>query len=263
MHGRSRLGEGVTLEPGSVIGPDVVLGRRCRVGANAVIYGPTVMGDDNRVHAGAVIGGDPQDTLYRGQVTRLEIGHRNVFRESVTVSRGSPKGNALTRIGDDNYLMAGAHVAHDVVLENQCILANGALIAGHCHIESWVNFAGGTAMVQFTTVGRLVFLGGLAGTRRDLEPFIIHDRTTHDSMIRPIGVNKVALRRAKISEGVIDRLKLAFKVLFCKEPASLVESRAIIRQRGGLCAEVEELVDFIHRKRSGRYGRQLERPVTA
>lgn len=260
IHDNARIESGVVLEPGAVVGPGVHIGRDCWLGANAVIYRDTTLGRENRVYPGAVLGGDPQDLEYKGQPTRLEIGDRNVFREHVTISRGAPKGHGFTRIGNDNFFMASSHVGHDCVVADRCIFTNGVLIAGHCHIESNVNFAGGTAIVQFTTVGRFVYLGGLAGARHDLEPFLIHDCKAGDPPNRcsTVGVNEVGLRRGGVSGEAIRNLKTAFKVLFVRGVTNPDEALAEVDRRGAVCGEVEELIDFVRRKRTGRFGRQLQ-----
>lgn len=259
IHETARLEDGVALDPGAVIGPDVRVGRGCRFGAGAVVYGPTELGPDNHVHAGAVIGGDPQDVGYRGEPTRLEIGSGNVFREGVTISRGSPKGNALTSIGNRNYFMAESHAGHDSVIADDCIFANAVLIAGHCAVHSGANFAGGAAIVQFTTVGRLAFLGGMAGGRQDLEPFLVHDCVQGGLRSVPIAVNKVGLRRAGIPEDSIERIRVAYKLLFRRKIRRIRpdEVRREVKRRGALSSEVEELLEFVERKHAGHFGRQL------
>ena len=261
VHPTARLGEDCVLEPGALVGAGVHLGRGCRLGVGAVIYGPASVGDENRIHAGAVLGGDPQDVGYRGETTRLEIGDRNVFREHVTISRGSPRGGGVTRVGSDNYFMVGAHLGHDVLVEDRCTLANGVLVGGHCRIGSGVNLSGGTAVVQFTTIGRLAFLGGMAGARQDLEPFIIHDRPANgDARARPCGINKVGLRRAGIDAAAIRSLGIAYKLMFLREGAhiDLAAVREDLRVRGALVDEVDELIEFVRRKQEGRFGRQIE-----
>ncbi|MBN1443758.1 MAG: acyl-ACP--UDP-N-acetylglucosamine O-acyltransferase [Planctomycetes bacterium] len=259
IHVGAHLEGGVTLEPGAVVGPDVHIGRGCHLGAHSVVYGPTVLGEGNRLYPGAVLGGPPQDVGYRGEPTRLEIGDRNVFREGVTISRGSPKSHGLTRIGSDNYFMANSHVGHDSVVEDCCILANAALVAGHCHLERGVNMAGGTAIVQFTTMGKYSFLGGLAGARQDVEPFLIYDRVTGDSNAAALGVNRVALRRAGFPEESILHLREAYKVLYIRKCRKLEEVWKLLEQKGALSSEVRELLEFVRRKQAGRFGRQLDR----
>ena len=256
IHPEARIAEGVVLEPNAVIGADVQVGARCWIGAGAVLYGPTVLGEENQVYPTVVLGGPPQDLGYQGEPTRLEIGSRNIFREGVTISRASTKGDGATRIGSDNLFMSGSHVGHDAVVGDHVVLANDVLIAGHCRIGNYVNIAGAVAIVQFSTVGRFAFIGGLSGTTMDCEPFIVHDGMP----ARPRGINLVGLRRGQYSHDCINRLKEAYRILFSesqKGGEDLVVARAEIEKRDCLCPEVEELLEFMRLSREGRFGRQL------
>ncbi len=259
IHRDARVAEDVVLEPGAFIGRDVEIGAACWVGAAAVIYGPTKIGEGNRIHGTAVLGGAPQDLTYRGEPTRLEIGDRNVFREGVTIHRASTKGEGVTRIGNDNFLMGYTHIGHDTIVEDRVITANGVLIAGHSHIQSYVNFSGGFGTAQFVTVGRYAFMGALSGTRTDLEPFLCHDATPgKGAQARPQCVNEVGLKRAGFSPEVIRHLRSAYKVLFLREGRKdLAEARQELGRRGALCPEVEELLAFMERKQASRFGRHL------
>jgi UDP-N-acetylglucosamine acyltransferase len=264
VHASARLADDVVLEPGAVIGADVELGAGCWIGAGAVIYGPTRLGKDNRVHAGAVLGGAPQDVAYDGEPTRLEVGDRNVFREGMTVHRASTKERRrATIVGNDNYFMAYSHVGHDCVVEDHVILANGVLIAGHSRIKSRVNMGGGSAIAQFVTIGRLAFVGALGGARKDLEPFLSHDVGRRGPEVEPTCVNEVGLKRAGLPPEVINNLRTAFKVLYLrKEPLlDMDQGREEIALRGALCNEVEELLDFVARKRASKMGRQRSLPT--
>ena len=257
IHPEARIAGGVAIEPGAVIGADVEVGAGSWIGAGAVIYGPTVLGRENQVYPTAVLGGPPQDVGYKGEPTRLVIGDRNVFREAFTASRASTKGDGVTRIGSDCYFMAGSHVGHDCVIGNRVILANDVLIAGHCTIGDNVNMGGGVAIVQFSTVGRFAFIGGLSGTTMDCEPFILHD----DMPCRPKGINIVGLRRGQFDYKAINNLKEAYRVLFTesqKGGEDLEAARAEIERRGAICEEVLELLEFMKRSREGRFGRQAQ-----
>ena len=261
VHSGARLPVDVLLEPGAVIADQVELGPGCEVHAGAVVYGPSRFGPGNKVFAGAVIGGAPQDSSYSGEPTRLEVGEDNVFREGVTVSRGTPKGGGLTRIGNRNYFMANSHVGHDTTIEDDCVFANGALVAGHCVVGSRVNLAGNSAVVQFATVGRLSFLGGVCGARKDLEPFLVHEQSPRTGKSEPIRLNVIGLERAGISPENIQSLKTAYRILFRDSSVlSFEASREAIVAKGALCDEVEELLEFIRRMQAGRFGRQLDKP---
>jgi UDP-N-acetylglucosamine acyltransferase len=257
IHPRAKIAEGVVIEPGAVVGADVEVGRGSWIGAGAVIYGPTVLGEENQVWPTAVLGAPPQDLEYAGQPTRLVIGHRNVFREGFTANRASTKGDGVTVIGDGNFFMTRSHIGHDCVVENNVILANNVDIGGHCRIGSNVVMGGGTAIVQFTTVGRYAFIGGLSGTTMDCEPFLLHD----DMPAKPKGINVVGLRRGKFNNKSILALKEAYRVLFSETSHGwhdLEGARAEIEKRGAICAEVEELLEFMKRSQGGRFGRQSQ-----
>jgi len=263
VHVSAKLGEDVVLEPGAVIGADVEMGSASWVGAGAVIYGPTRLGEGNQVHAGAVLGGAPQDVGYDGEPTRLEIGNRNVFREGMTVHRASTKERGVTSIGHDNYFMAYSHIGHDCVIEDNVILANGVLIAGHSRIYSRVNMGGGSGVAQFVTIGRLAFVGAMGGARKDLEPFLSHDIGRRGPEVEPTCVNEVGLKRAGFSAEDVNNLRTAFKVLYLrKEPLlDMDQGREEIRGRGAYCDPVEELLDFVARKRASKMGRQRSLPM--
>jgi UDP-N-acetylglucosamine acyltransferase len=259
IHPQSEIAEKVIVEPGAVVGPGVRIGSGSWIGARAMIFGPTILGESNRVHPTAILGGAPQDAGYQEQLTRLLIGDRNVFREGTTVSRASGKGDGATRLGNDNYLMSGSHVGHDCVIGDQVVLSNDVLIAGHCHVGSNVSMAPGAAIVQFCTVGRYASIGWLIGSTMDCEPFIIHD----DMPARHRGINVLALRQGGFPEEVIEKLGAAYQLLFtgsdkCVE--DLEAAQAEIKKRGADCAEVLELIEFMKGSRTGRFGRRLQAP---
>jgi len=260
IHSSAEIADDVTIEPGAFIGPGVRIGRGSTIQSGAILRRDTILGQRNRVHATAVLGDDPQDTQYRGEPTRLEIGDDNVFREGVTIHRGSTKEEGVTRIGNGNYFMAQSHVGHDTVVEDHCVFANGVLIAGHCRIGSAVNLSGGAALVQFVTVGRFAFLGGLAGCRQDVEPFWRHDAVGDGCRATPIGVNSVGLRRGGFSEDVIRMLVLAYRILTSNDKGGDLGLRVrALREKDLWCDEIEELVEFLRRKGAGRYGIQRRR----
>ena len=259
VHDTARLGDGVELAPGAVIGASVTLGDGCRVGENAVVKGPAVLGEENIISSCAVIGGAPQDLSYQGEPTGLQVGDRNTFREGVTINRGAPKGNGLTAIGNDNLLMAACHVGHDCIVENNCVLANSVLLAGHCHVQSNCTISGNSAVGQFCTLGRFSFIGGLVGVRKDAEPFLRHDRRSDSISATPFSVNTVGLSRGGFSEEAISSLKKAFSILFRKERGAPLETRLdLLAERGLLSEEVAELVEFMRRKVSAPSGRYLD-----
>lgn len=257
IHPDARIGDDVVIEPGVVIAADVVVGDGCWIGANAVLYGPTVLGARNRIFPAAVLGGPPQDKGYAGEPTRLEVGDDNVFREGTSVSRGTVKGDGVTRVGNDNYLMAGAHVGHDCRVGDHVVLANSVLIGGHCHVHDSVYMAGRVSIVPFTTVGRFAFITGLSGTTMDVEPFLAHTGVP----ARPRSVNVVGLRRGGLPNSTIKALMGAYKLLFTKSSKGgddIVGIREELERRDMLCGEVAELLLFMQRSREGEHGRMLQ-----
>jgi len=259
IHESARLGDGVELAPGAVVGASVTVGDGCIIGENAVVKGPAVLGEENVIHSCAVIGGAPQDLAYGGEPTCVEIGDRNIFREGVTINRGAPKGEGITRIGNDNLLMAASHVGHDCVVENNCVFANSVLLAGHCHVQSNCTIAGNSAVGQFSTLGRFSFIGGLAGVRTDAEPFLRHDRRSDSISATPFSVNTVGVSRGGFSEEAISALKKAYTILFRKGRGSPLDERcALLGEEGLMTEEVEELIEFMRRKASSPSGRYLD-----
>jgi UDP-N-acetylglucosamine acyltransferase len=211
--------------------------------AHAVLIGWTEIGEDNTIHMGAVIGHEPQDLAYARAQTFLKIGHRNVIREHCQVHRGTVAGSA-TVIGNDNYLMHNAHVAHNCQIGDQTIIAGGALLAGYVHVEDRAFVSGNCVVHQFVRIGTLALLRGLSRTSRDVPPFCIMDGT---HTVR--GLNIVGLRRAGFSQERIRALQSAFSQLFRKK----VNVR---RVAGGLrqepcSSDVLYLLDFIEQSKRG------------
>jgi len=250
----AELGEGVRLGPYVVIGPAVKLADHVVVHSHAVVGGNTQVGAATVIHAHAVIGGPPQDLKYLGSDTTLRIGERNLIREGVTINTGTEKGGGQTIVGDDNIIMANAHVAHDCVIGNRCIIANNVMLAGHVRVEDGVNLAGGAGVHHFATVGTYAYVGGLSRITRDAPPFTVVEG--HPMRVR--GVNVVGLKRAGLDEPSIQAIKSAFKRLF-KSDAPVVDSLARVRAEFPDVTEVLYLADFVERSNLGRQGRQCEK----
>jgi UDP-N-acetylglucosamine acyltransferase len=238
------LADGVEVGPHAVIEGEVKLGPGCVVRPGALLVGPLTMGGHNTVFSHAVLGERPQHLRYNGEPTRLEVGDHNVFREGVTVHRGTSQ-SWVTRVGSRNYLMANAHVAHDCTIGDGCILANGALVAGHCTLGDGVFLSGNSAVHQFCRLGRLALLSGTSATTKDIPPFIIQQR-----MNCVVGVNVVGMRRAGIPTAHIDAVRRAFHLIYHSAmvlPASLARAEA---ELPGV-PEVAELVAFIRSSTRG------------
>jgi len=258
VHPGAVIGAGTVVGPYAVIGPQVRLGRGTRVGASAVIDGDTELGDDCHVLSFASVGQIPQDLKFRGEATGLRIGHRNVFREFVTIHRGTRGGGGLTRIGDDNVFMAYAHVAHDCAIGNKTLFGNGATLGGHVVVEDGATISAGSGVHQFCHVGRQAFIGGYTVVTRDALPYA----KTVGNRARVYGLNRIGLERRGVSQQTIAKLKRAFRYLL---QSKLNTSQALQRIDSDPdldCSEVAHLVEFIRESRRGsRRGVTLRRPL--
>ncbi len=249
----AELGVDVEIGPYSSLGPEVRIGDRTRIGAQVVIDGVATIGEDNSIVGQASLGGPPQDLSYKGENTRLEVGDRNTIREFVTVNRGTVKGGGVTRIGSDCLLMACCHVAHDCHLEDQVILGNNVLLAGHVFVGRRANVSGAAAAHHFVTIGAHAYVGGLTRMVQDVPPFMIVEG--HPSRIR--GVNKIGLQRSGFGNEEIERLSVAYRKIFrSKEP----RKQAVDRLREGHVESqlVRELLDSLSRTEFGAKGRYRE-----
>lgn len=238
------LAEGVRVGPYAVLEGRVRLGPGCVVRPGAYLIGPLTMGANNAVYSGAVLGEAPQHLRYENEPTSLEIGDNNIFREHVTVHRGTTQSWA-TRIGSGNFFMAHSHVAHDCRVGSNCIFANGSVLGGHCVVEDNVFLSGNCAVHQFVRVGRLALLSGVSATTKDIPPFVMQQRINHI-----VGVNVVGMRRAGISNAGIDAVRRAFALLFRGQDV-LTPALAQVEKELGHVAEVAEMVAFIRASTRG------------
>ena len=239
------IAEGVSVGPFCVIGPDVEIGTGTVIGPHVVIRGPTRIGRENRIFQFASIGEDPQDKKYQGEITRLEIGDRNVIREYSTVHRGTIQDKSVTRLGDDNLLMAYTHVAHDCVIGNGVIMANGASLAGHVTVDDSAILGGFSLVHQFCRIGRYSFSGMGSVISRDIPPYVM----VGGSPTRPRGINSVGMERRGFDAESILQIKRAFKLIY-KSRLKLeeaIESLAVMAEQS---TEVIPLLEFL--KQSGR-----------
>ena len=244
VHPDAIVGEATCIGPGAVVGPRVRLGARCEIRAHAILDGELVLGDENQVGYGAVIGAEPQDKAFKaGCPSRTLIGHRNIFREHVTIHRGTKEGSQ-TEVGDDNFLMAGAHLAHNCRVGSGVILANGALCGGYVDVGDGAFLSGHSVVHQFCRVGRLAILRGVGRVSKDIPPFCIGDATN-----RLMGLNRVGLKRAGISPAARSALSAAIKTLF-RSGQNLSQALASF-DRTQAPAEVLELLEFIAAARKG------------
>jgi UDP-N-acetylglucosamine acyltransferase len=255
VHPSARIGAGTSIGPNAVIGPDVRIGVDCRIGASVIIEGWTEIGDGTQIFPMASIGLAPQDLKYRGERTRLVIGKGNIFREFVTINRGTLGGGGETTIGDHNLFMAYVHVAHDCHVASDTIFGPHATLGGHVDVEDFANISAGSAVHQFCRVGKYGFIGGYSVVTKDALPFA---RTIGSRPARIFGVNAIGLSRRGFTPDTISQLKQAYRYLI---QSKLNTTRALARidQDATLMSpEVRYLVDFI---RSSRRGVILRRPA--
>jgi len=251
---RAKLADDVEVGPYSVIGPEVTMGPGCVLENHVTIMGSTTIGSNCHLHSGSVIGGVPQDLKYTGEETELIIGDDNTIREFVTINTGTAGGGGKTVIGDGNLLMAYVHIAHDCILGNHVILANVATLGGHIRVEDGVRVSGLAAIHHFVSIGRLAFVGGVAGVVRDVPPFMMV--TGNPARVR--GLNLEGLKRSGIERDDLAALKEAYRFLYRSD---LNRSQAIeeMQQRGlADSPTTAELTRFLMNSERGRRGRGRE-----
>jgi UDP-N-acetylglucosamine acyltransferase len=234
----------VSVGPYAVIGAGVQVGEGTEIGAHVVLEGPLRMGRDNRVHAHAVLGGAPQDMKYRGEPTLLEIGERNTIREFCTFNRGTVQDGGVTRVGDDNWIMAYVHIAHDVQVGRRCILANNATLAGHVHVGDWVIVGGLTGVHQFCRIGAHAMTGFQSHVSQDVPPYMM----VAGNPLAVHGFNVEGLRRRGFSRERIALVKQMHRLLY-RDGLTLDAAKAAIAALQGSVeggdADVALLLDFL------------------
>ncbi len=258
---QASIGREVTIGAHSFIGPHVGLGHGCQIHNNVTIAGRTALGAGCRVFPGAVLGLPPQDLKYRGGEVCLEIGARNTFREMVTVHPGTENGGGITRIGNDNHLLVGVHVAHDCRVGNHCIIANYVQFGGHVLVEDYATFGGQSGVHHFVTIGKHAMIGGLTRVTTDVPPFMVFVGARTHARVRM--VNGVGLQRRGFTNEQIARLKSAYMGLYSRRARtsgrSLLDNVETLLAGGDTDSNVEYLCRFLIRSFAhGRNGRYLE-----
>jgi len=234
----ARIGSNVSIGPWTLIGPNVEIGDDCVIGSHVVIKGPTRIGKQNRIFQFASIGEDCQDKKYAGEPTELIIGDRNVFRECVTVHRGTIQDQSLTQIGNDNLFMAYVHVAHDCMIGDQNIFANAVTLAGHVHVGNYVILGGFTGVHQFCKIGSHAFTAVSSVVVQDIPPYIMAQG--HNAVPRTI--NSEGLKRRGFSAEQITQVKRAYKTLY-RSGHTLNEATELMVAMES--PDVQLMVDFI------------------
>jgi UDP-N-acetylglucosamine acyltransferase len=223
----AEIAENVTIGPWTIIGPNVVIGEGTEISSHVVVKGPTTIGKNNRIFQFCSIGEDCQDKKFKGEPTRLEIGDDNVFREACTVHRGTTQDNELTKIGSHNLFMVNVHIAHDVIVENNCIFANDTNIAGHVHIGDFVILGGASQVHQFVKIGAHSMCGTGSIVLKDVPAYIM----ANGNSAKPHGINIEGLKRRGFEKSDIRTLRNAYKSVYRK---SLTTEEAL--------KEIKELV---------------------
>jgi len=256
VHPHAKLGDNVSIGPFCIVEDGVEIGAGTVLESHVVIKRFTTLGENNHLHAGVVLGSDPEDKNFSGNRSYLRIGSRNIFREHSTASRGTPL-DSTTIIGDDNYIMIGVHVAHNCHLGNKIVVCNNCSLAGYVEVGDGAFLSGGVVVHQFSKIGRLAMIGGNTRVNLDVPPFLL----TSDFNVAARGLNLVGLKRAGISTEAIRQLKAAYRFLY-RSGLSLDDAleRMELECR---TEEVQELVRFIRRSERGicRDSRSKRAPV--
>jgi UDP-N-acetylglucosamine acyltransferase len=240
VHPGARLGAEVSIGAYSIIGEHVEIGDRTRIGPHAVITGHTRIGRENRIFQFVSLGEEPQDKKYAGEPTRLEIGDNNVIREFCTFNTGTAQDAGVTRIGNDNWIMAYVHVAHDCDIGDHTIFANNASLAGHVSVQDYAILGGFNGVHQFCRIGAHVITGIASVIRQDIPPYI----TVAGSPAAPHGINSEGLKRRGYSAEAVSAIKRAYKTLY-KSGLGLNDAQAAIAAAAAEQPELQALADFL------------------
>ncbi|MCL1633158.1 acyl-ACP--UDP-N-acetylglucosamine O-acyltransferase [Luteimonas sp. SX5] len=239
----ARIGRDVSIGAFTVIGPEVEIGDGTRIGPHCSVHGPTRIGRDNRIVGHAAIGGEPQDKKFKGERTELIVGDRNTIREFVTLNRGTGDGGGTTRIGDDNWILAYSHVAHDCIVGNFCIFSNNSTLAGHVEIGDYVILSGFAGIHQFCRIGAHAFIGMGALVNGDVPPFVM---VAADEYGRPRGINSEGLKRRGFDGERIAAIKRAYRTLYMSG-ANLADARKQLADMARESEDVRAFSEFIER----------------
>lgn len=253
IHAQAIVASGAKLAPGvkvgayAIVGEEVELGEGCVLHPHATVSGPAKYGRNNVFYSFCAIGGDPQDYTFRGERTELVVGDRNIFREYVTVSRGTKKGGGVTRIGNENFFLAYSHVGHDDQIGNQTLFVNGATLAGHVAVEDFAAIGSFSVVHQFCRVGRYAYVGACTVITQDVPPF---SRVVTERETRSYGVNSIGLERKGFSKERLQSLTRAFRLL---SRSKMNTTQAIAEMRTSLSGsdDVQELIRFIESAERG------------
>lgn len=241
INSKAKISTNVEIGPYATIGPNVEIGENTLIQSHVNITGNTTIGKGNKLYSFASIGSDPQDLKYKGEETTLLIGDNNTIREHVTINTGTVQGGGLTKIGNNNLIMIGAHIAHDCIIGNNIVMANNTAIAGHAEIEDFVIIGAKCGVQQFTRIGKRAMIGGMTGVLRDVIPYGLS--TGNRNYLN--GINVVGLRRDKVSNKDILGLTDAYKEIFKTEVLS--ENLKNLNGKYTDNLLVKDVLDFINK----------------
>lgn len=239
----ARIGAGVRIGAYSIVGADVDIGDGTTIGPHVVIESGARIGRENRIFQFASIGAEPQDKKFHGERSELIIGDRNVIREFVTLNRGTTDGGGATRIGNDNWIMAYVHIAHDCRVGNNVTFANNATLAGHVEIGDWVILGGFTGVHQFCKIGAHAFTGMGSMINADVPPYVT---VAGSSYAKPRGINSEGLKRRGFDPDRISAIKRAYRTIYLAR-TPLAEARSKLAEQAGDNADIAAMLDFIER----------------
>jgi len=241
-----KLADSVEVGAYSIIGADVEIGEKTWIGPHVVIQGPTKIGAENKLFQFSSIGEIPQDKKFNGEVSYLEIGDRNTIREFATINRGTDDGGATTRIGNDNWLMAYIHIAHDCQIGNNTIFANNASLAGHVTIEDFVILGGFTLVHQFCKIGQHAFCGMGSAISKDVTPYIM----VNGSPAHAHGLNSEGIKRKGFSKETLKALREAYKIIY-RSHNTVEVAKTKIKPLAEKLPEVQNMLTFLQRSERG------------
>lgn len=236
----ARIADGVTIGPWSIIGPNVEIGEGTWIGPHVVINGPTKIGRNNKIYQFASVGEDPQDKKYNNEETYLEIGDNNIIREFCTLNRGTVQDGGITKIGNDNLLMAYVHIAHDCIIGNHTVFANNASLAGHAIIKDYAILSGFAGIHQFCVVGEHSFVAKATIVSKDVLPYVLV--AGHEA--EACGLNLVGLKRRGFSAETINLLKRAYKIIY-RNGLTVAQSIEQLKELAEQSAEVRLMMEAL------------------
>lgn len=254
VHPNAVLDENVTIGPFCVVEEGAFIGSGTKLHGHVSILGQVRIGHDNVIHPQCTIGAEPQDIGYKGAPTWVVLGDRNVIREMVTIHRATQKEQGITRIGDDNFIMAGSHVAHDVHVGNHVTMANSTMLSGHVHVHDYAALSGMIGVHHFVTVGSYAFVGGMSRIVTDVPPYMLVEGNPAEVRC----VNLVGLKRRGLKTEEIQNLTHAHRLLY-RMKMGVSQARSILETNGELSTPVLKLFEFLDNQRQGRHGRGRER----